>query len=561
MSLSPPPVTILVVDDIPSNLEVLSQILRQAGYQIRVEVDGSQVLTQVKMARPDLILLDVMLPGLDGFTVCQQLQAQAETQDIPIIFMTALDQPEDKVRGFRLGAVDYITKPFQEEEVLARVKLHLQLAQLTAKLTQQNQALEKEVAMRTAELFQALQELKETQADLQQAHEELGEYTASLARTNRLKDEFLANMSHELRTPLNSILGLADALGDRCFGPITDQQQEVLTTITQNGHRLLALIESILDLSGLSTGTLCLRCDRVSLRQLCLGALELVETLAQKKGLVLTLELPPALTALYIQGDEARLRQALYHLLHNAVKFTPEGGRVCLRLRLEARENSPDPEHPNWLSLSVEDTGIGISEVEQDSLFQNFIQLSGGLNRSHSGLGLGLALTKQIVRLHGGKVRVHSVTGKGSCFTICLPYGAVAAVETRVAKTHNLLHSTLSPSLVLADSQEADLISLSSYLSAKGHPLQTATSLPEVMALLQKQSAQLLIISSSFLQQVSPALLSLLAAQPVIVLLASPDDLDNVAHLPVQQILPKPIKLRSLETVVSGLLSPNSSTA
>jgi signal transduction histidine kinase len=560
MNHSSPPVTLLVVDDVPSNLEVLSQILRQAGYQIRVEVDGSHVLAQVKRARPDLILLDVMLPGLDGFAICQQLQTQADTQDIPIIFMTALDQPEDKVRGFQLGAVDYITKPFQEEEVLARVKLHLQLAQLTANLTQQNQALEKAVATRTTELFQALQALKDTQARLKQAHEELGEYAASLARTSRLKDEFLVNMGHELRTPLNSILGLSDALGDGYLGPLTEQQQKSIANIAQNGQQLLTLIEGILDLSSLSAGTLCLEYERFPLRQLCTSALELVEGSALKKGLVLKLVLPPALGELPLQADPGRLRQALYHLLQNAVKFTPEGGEINLSVNLEPRPHPPEPEYPNWLCLRVEDTGIGIAEAEQGQLFQNFIQLSGGLNRTSSGLGLGLALTKKIIHLHGGEMRVQSVEGQGSCFTICLPYGTSFLVGNPMGKSQALFPAAPPPSVLVVDQQDADLISISSYLGAKGYSLQTATSLPAALALLEAQPVQLLIIGSSFLREVSPSLPALLEGRIVIALLDAPDDLAKIMGLPIQQILPKPVKLRPLATFVASLLPDNALT-
>ena len=204
MPLDPKPPTILVVDDVPANLAVLHHTLYQSGYEVRVEVDGSQVIDQIEVDPPDLILLDVMLPNTNGFDICQQLKANPQTAAIPIIFMTALANTTDKVKGLGLGAVDYITKPFQQQEVLARVQLQLKLAQLSQDLAERNQALqaltdelELRVQQRMSQLSASMEQLQQTQQQLEQANIDLETYALNLIQTTRLKDEFLATMSHD----------------------------------------------------------------------------------------------------------------------------------------------------------------------------------------------------------------------------------------------------------------------------------------------------------------------------------------------------------------------------
>ncbi len=427
MPPEPKPPTILVVDDVPANLAVLHHTLNQSGYIVRVEVDGTQVMAQIEADPPDLILLDVMLPGLNGFEICQQLKANPKTAAIPVIFMTALANITDKVKGLGLGAVDYITKPFQQQEVLARVQLQLKLSQLSQDLAERNQALqsltdelEMRVQQRTAELSASMTQLQQTQQQLEQANANLETYALNLIQTTRLKDEFLATMSHELRTPLNAILGFSEFLLDDTESLSTLQQQG-LQTINDSGEHLLGLITDMLDFSQISASQLQLDRQPVNLFQLCFKSIERVEALAQSKSIDLTFDYGDWLMEQRFELDEARMYQILLNLLRNAVKFTPNGGKVELAVYREPMAADGISQSFSHLCLAVKDTGIGIALEQMDNLFRPFRQLDSRLNREYEGTGLGLALVKRLVELHDGAIAVESELGKGSCFTVTLP--------------------------------------------------------------------------------------------------------------------------------------------
>ncbi|MEM9005275.1 MAG: PAS domain-containing protein [Cyanobacteria bacterium P01_F01_bin.86] len=254
-------------------------------------------------------------------------------------------------------------------------------------------------------------------SDRKQAEAELKRTNEELVRATRMKDEFLANMSHELRTPLNAILGMTEGLQDEVFGEINKQQLKSLTTIEHSGLHLLELINEILDLAKIEAGNIELEYSLVSVTDLCQSSLTFIRQQSLAKGVQLHLNIPWGLPA--IQVDERRFRQVLINLLNNAVKFTPSGGNVTLKVALLPLDETYDQPH---LSFAVSDTGIGIDPDQLNRLFQPFVQIDSALNRQYEGTGLGLALVKRIVELHGGEVTVTSKVGVGSCFTIELPY-------------------------------------------------------------------------------------------------------------------------------------------
>lgn len=273
------------------------------------------------------------------------------------------------------------------------------------------------VALQQAELLQQAQTAKEN-ADA----------------ANKAKSEFLANMSHELRTPLNAILGVSETLLDEIFGSLNQRQKKAVGTIDKSGRHLLDLINDILDLSKVESGSIELNTVSVSIKQLCESSLLFVKQQAVQKSIQLLSEIPDELSP--IVADERRLQQVLINLLNNAVKFTPEGGRVCLSVTVSSPENRHDDttipaalvSHSLPLLLfHVIDTGIGLAPKDINRLFQPFVQIDSSLNRQYTGTGLGLALVKQIVELHNGGVSVASTLNKGSRFTVVLPYQPIPA--------------------------------------------------------------------------------------------------------------------------------------
>jgi PAS domain S-box-containing protein len=255
-------------------------------------------------------------------------------------------------------------------------------------------------------------ERKRSEEQLRLSNERMSLANAELARAARLKDEFLASMSHELRTPLNAILGLAEALIEDIFGPLNDEQREHLTTIEKSGKHLLALINDILDLSKVESGRMELEITPVPVEEFCTSCLSFVKQQAHQKRIQLDCRIDPELVEIDI--DERRIRQVLVNLLSNAVKFTPENGTVQLQVRGDSFRES--------LDFSVTDTGIGIAPEHLDKLFQPFVQIDSALSRRYAGTGLGLALVRRIAELHGGSVALESQEGKGSRFTVSLPW-------------------------------------------------------------------------------------------------------------------------------------------
>jgi signal transduction histidine kinase len=383
---------ILIVDDIPDNLELLSQILTKEGYIVRCAVKGSMALKVAQSGWAELILLDIQMPELDGYQVCEQLKANSQTRSIPVIFLSALDGIFDKVKAFSVGGVDYITKPFHIQEVLARVNTHLQLCNL-------HQTLAAQVEAKTLQLTTALQEANSA---------------------NQAKTQFLSTMSHELRTPLNAILGFTSLMLRDKF--LTLEQQEQLKIINHSGEHLLRLINEVLEMSKIEAGCLILEQINFDLDRLLANLAEMLALKINNKGLNFELILAEDLPK-YIQTDRNKLHQILINLLDNAIKFTSEG-----QVKLKVRSISEKSESVTQLLFTVEDTGLGIAPEELRLLFEPFMQTETG-KKSESGTGLGLSIAQEYIKLMGGEIKVNSMLGKGTRFDFTIPITVVSSLD------------------------------------------------------------------------------------------------------------------------------------
>ncbi len=359
---------ILVVDDMAINLELIKSVLELEGnFSLVLVSDGKSAIRKAKTNYFDLILLDIMMPEMDGYEVCNILKSYPATKDIPIIFLTALDGPKDIQKAFRYGAVDYISKPFSREELVSRVNLHI---------------------------------------SLKRTREELVKARRAAEAATEAKAIFLANMSHELRTPMNGIIGMVDILKRT---ELTDSQQEYLSIIESSGENLLTIINDILDLSKIEAGHMELESIPFSLRDEVRRVVNIMQIIADKKELPIKFIIDKDVPT-YVKGDPVRLKQIIINLVNNAIKFTVKG-KITISVEKKSMGNGKVQ-----LLFKIMDTGIGISPEGQKKLFQSFSQVDKSTTRKYGGTGLGLMISKNLTQMMDGEIGVESVEGVGSTF-------------------------------------------------------------------------------------------------------------------------------------------------
>ena len=395
-----------------------------AGNVLGVFAGARDVTAQKQASRYARSLIEASLDPL------VTISAQGKITDVNDASVQATGVPREQLIG--TDFCDYFTKPDEARAGYEKVfsegfvrDYPLAIRHTTGRIMDvlYNAAVYKDAAGNVLGVFAGARDVtaqKRAQDTLRGALDELGRANIGLDQASRLKDEFLANMSHELRTPLNAILGLSEALLEQVAGPLTPRQVKSVTTISTSGQHLLTLINDILDLSKIEAGKLELNLDAVNVDEFCQSCLAFVRTQAMQKHIGVAFEHDGRVAKL--AADPKRLKQILVNLLTNAVKFTPEGGRMGLTVSA--------PEDENTVCFTVWDSGIGIDKEDAVKLFQAFTQIDSGLSRAQEGTGLGLALVAKLVELHGGSVTLESEPGKGSRFIVTLPWAALPALPT-----------------------------------------------------------------------------------------------------------------------------------
>jgi signal transduction histidine kinase len=515
--------SILVAEDSATQRELLHYTLGKAGFRVRVARHGREALHLAQEEVPDVVVTDIVMPEMDGYELCRQLKEGGRTRRVPVVLLTSLANPRDIIAGLQCGADSFIGKPFTEEYLLNRLRDVLANHELperqrpdgTVQVVSGGESYSiKAPPPRTLDLLLSVYDAAlRRNRDLQVAEQELKKLNRELERkfrdreqllereraareeaerANRMKEEFLATVSHELRTPLSAISGWAQYL--RQGEPSPEEVREALEVIERNAWAQTQIVEDLLDMSRIVSGKLRLEVRTIDLPKVIRAGMETVRTAADARGV--RLEAVLEAEAGVVRGDEARLQQVVWNLLTNAVKFTPKGGLVRVVLR---------PCGQGHLDIVVSDTGAGIEPQFLPHMFDRFRQADSSITRKHTGLGLGLAIVRHLVELHGGTVWAHSEgPGRGADFTVRLPLATVepapppepAAVRSEPGATRTPFDPRLRLDrlrILVVDDQEDARVLLDRVLTERGAEVATAASVADAVRCLEGARFDILI--------------------------------------------------------------------
>lgn len=362
---------ILIVDDVPANIQLVASLLADQDYELSFATSGQDALAQVQETAFDLILLDFMMPGMDGIEVAYNLKQNSKTRDIPIIFLTAKTDEESVIAGFRAGAADYVTKPFNSSELLARVQTHLQLKYSRDALHKRNQELQEAIDM---------------------------------------KNRFLSIASHDLKNPLGVVMGFSSILSQEPAITENTELSEIVETLQKASTRMFELVTELLDTAALEMGRIELHLSRVPMALLVQQSASqfLQQAQAKQQQIQVTIADGPPLLVL---GDFSRLKQVLDNLISNAIKYAPPATVIALIVTQVGQQ----------ARLLVKDQGPGFTEQDKAHIYGYFQRLSAQPTAGESSTGVGLAIVKQIIDLHHGDIQLLSEPGQETTFVVDLP--------------------------------------------------------------------------------------------------------------------------------------------
>ena len=352
---------ILIVDDIPENLQVLGQILDASGYEVAYAMEGQQAIESAKYDLPDLILMDVNMPVMDGYTATKILKDDEDTKEIPVIFLTAKTETDDIVKGFDMGAMDYVTKPFQAKELLMRVATHI--------------------------------ELKKSREELKKMIEE--------------KNKFFSIIAHDMKTPFNALIGFSNLLVmGQDISP--EDKESFIRIINDTSKQGLGLLENLLLWARSQTGRMEIKPEKVNVNMIIQSVINLLHASAMHKQIQIKNMVQDDN---WIFADTQSINTVFRNLISNAIKFTPSRGNIIIQAEQDG----------TMVNITVNDNGLGMSAKKQEQLFRYDTKVSTKGTDNETGTGLGLLLCKEFVEQNGGKIKVESNEGMGTTFTVSLP--------------------------------------------------------------------------------------------------------------------------------------------
>lgn len=547
---------ILIVDDILPNLRLLSDMLEGAGYKVRAVSDGQSALRVIGAAPPDLILLDVYMPDMEGYEVCARLKADKSTAEIPIIFISALGEVLDKVKAFDAGGIDYVTMPFQYQEVISRVRNHLEFGRLQKELQALNGELENRVAQRTQEFSRTVAELEEAVAESRHSEEERSSLDRQLHHLQKMEalGRLAGGVAHDLNNVLSVITGYSEIiLGESSIDPAVRQPVEQMRLAGERGSSITQQLLAFSRRQVMLPKPLCVN-DLIgnletTLRQLIGEDIEVVTRLEPDLGLV--------------KADAGKIDQVIMNLAVNARDAMPDGGRLTIETAIidtdrETIGDQSDLVPGRYAAVTVRDTGVGIKPEIRDHIFEPFFTT----RPPGVGTGMGLAMVHGIVTQSGGSITVESQLGSGTAFAIYLPSIESAAIDIEpssapVAQQHG------SETILLVDDEGPIRCMVQTFLKDSGLTVLEASNGSEALQAYRSYTGPIdLLITDVAMPEMGGCELTqrLLAMHPGIKVLYMSGYLDDEGTVEgimnsEQAFLPKPFTKDDLTAKISEILA------